>query len=155
MFIIIMNRKGYRNMAQHNPAITYTLQDFINMRNIDDMTYYNFSILEVINGVEHLDHNLVEDYLPHLLNVCETVSLSDEEYKKYKYCPDLLAYDLYGSVQLDFVILLLNDMIDPKEFNIKTVKLPYSSGLSVFLNDIYTKESSYINKNRADNNLYR
>ena len=36
-------------MAQYNPATTYTLQDFIDMRNIDDMTYYNFSILEVIN----------------------------------------------------------------------------------------------------------
>lgn len=137
-------------MAQHNPATTYTLQDFINMKNIDDMTYYNFSILEMINGVQHLDHNLVEDYLPYLNNVCETVSLSNEEYKRYKYNPDLLAYDLYGSVQLDFILLLLNDMIDPKEFDIRTIKLPYASGLNVFLNDIYTKESSYINSNRSE-----
>lgn len=142
-------------MAQHNPATTYTLQDFINMKNIDDMTYYNFSILEVINGVQHLDHNLVEDYLPHLLQTCETVSLSDTEYKRYKYNPDLLAYDLYGSVQLDFVLLLLNDMVDPKEFDVRTVKLPYASVLSTFLNDIYTKESSYIHQNRSTNKIYR
>lgn len=142
-------------MAQHNPATTYTLQDFINMRNIDDMTYYNFSILEVINGVQHLNHNLIEDYLPHLLKTCETVSLSDTEYKRYKYRPDLLAYDLYGSVQLDFILMLLNDMIDPKEFDIKTVKLPYASALNVFLNDIYSKESRYIHQNRADNKIYR
>ena len=142
-------------MAQHNPATTYTLQDFINMRNIDDMTYYNFSILEVINDVQHLDHNLVEDYLPHLNVTCETVSLSDAEFKRYKYNPDLLAYDLYGSVQLDFVLLLLNDMVDPKEFNVKTVKLPYASVLATFLNDIYGKESKYIHENRAINKIYR
>lgn len=142
-------------MAQHNPATTYTLQDFIDMRNIDDMTYYNFSILEVINGVQHLNHNLIEDYLPHLLNTCETVSLSDTEYRKYKYRPDLLAYDLYGSVQLDFILLLLNDMIDPKEFDIKTIKLPYASILNTFLNDIYSKESDYIHQNRAENKIYR
>lgn len=142
-------------MAQRNPATTYTLQDFINMKNIDDMTYYNFSILEVINGVQHLDHNLVEDYLPYLLKTCESVPLSDEEYKKYKYHPDLLAYDLYGSVQLDFILMLLNDTIDPKEFDVKIVKLPYASVLNTFLNDIYSKEAPYIHQNRADNKIYR
>ena len=50
-------------MANINPATTTTLEDFIEMRSIDEMTYYNFSILEVINGVEHLNHNLIEDYL--------------------------------------------------------------------------------------------
>ena len=142
-------------MAQHNPATTYTLQDFINMRNTDDMTYYNFSILEVIDGVQHLNHNLVEDYLHHLLVTCESVTFSDEEFKRYKYHPDLLAYDLYGSVQLDFILLLLNDAIDPKEFDVKTVKLPYASVLNTFLNDIYSKESSYIDQNRFNNKIYR
>lgn len=142
-------------MVIKNPAQTVTLEDFISYRNIDNMTYYNFSILEVINGVEHLDHNLVEDYLPHLLTTCETITFSDEEYKKYMYNPDLLAYDLYGSVQLDFIILLLNDMVDPKEFNIKSVKLPYANVLSTFLNDIYSKESNYIHQNRAENKIYR
>ena len=47
-------------MAISNPALTYTLDDFISMQIYDDMTYYNFSILEVINGVEHVDSNLGE-----------------------------------------------------------------------------------------------
>ena len=34
-------------------------------------------------------------------------SLSDDEYKKYRYSPDLLAYDIYGSVQLDFITSVL------------------------------------------------
>lgn len=135
-------------MANITPAQTYTLDQFIEMKDIDNMTYRNFSILQKIDGVEHLDHNLVEDYLEELKNVCISVALSDQEYKKYKYAPDLLAYDIYGSVQLDFIILLLNDTIDPKEFTKKTVILPYASSLSLFLDTIYSKESNYITYNR-------
>ena len=142
-------------MSMKNPALTYTLDNFIAMKKIDDMTYYNFSILEVINGVEHLDHNIVEDYLPQLQSACVPIPLTDEEYKKFKYAPDLLAYTVYGSVQLDFVILLLNDMIDSKEFDLKVVKLPYASVLAQFMSDVYSKESSYINLNRAENKIYR
>ena len=137
-------------MAIQNPALTYTLDDFISMQISDDMTYYNFSILEVIDGVEHLDSNLVEIYLEELKSQCISVQFSEEELKKYKYNADLLAYNLYGSVQLDFVILLLNDMYDPKEFTKKNIILPHSSTLSKFLNDVYSKEAGYIQQNRAD-----
>ena len=137
-------------MAISNPALTYTLDDFISMKISDDMTYYNFSILEVIDGVEHLDSNLVEIYLEELKSQCISVQFSEEELKKYKYNADLLAYDLYGSVQLDFVILLLNDMYDRKEFTKKNVILPHSSKLAKFLNDVYSKEEGYIQQNRAD-----
>ena len=81
-------------MAISNPALTYTLDDFISMKISDDMTYYNFSILEVIDGVEHLDSNLVEIYLEELKSQCISVQFSEEELKKYKYNADLLAYDL-------------------------------------------------------------
>ena len=136
-------------MANINPATTTTLEDFIEMRSIDEMTYYNFSILEVINGVEHLNHNLIEDYLEELKSACITVDLTLDQYKKYKYFPDLLSYDVYGSVQIDFIIMLLNDCIDPKEFDKKTVILPYASVLASFLNTVYSKEQLYIEENRV------
>ena len=136
-------------MANINPATTTTLEDFIEMRSIDEMTYYNFSILEVINGVEHLNHNLIEDYLEELKSACITVDLTLDQYKKYKYFPDLLSYDVYGSVQLDFIIMLLNDCIDPKEFDKKTVILPYASVLASFLNTVYSKEQLYREENRV------
>lgn len=138
----------------NDPALTYTLDDFVELQSVDNMTYYNFSILEIIDGVQHLDHNLVEDYLKELEATCVTLELSNEEMSRYRYNPDLLAYDIYGSVQLDFIILLLNDMIDPKDFDRRKLKLPYASSLSIFLNTLYSKESNYINENRANNNLY-
>ncbi len=133
-----------------SPALTYTLDDFISMKLSDDMTYYNFSILEMIDGVEHLDSNIVETYIDILKSGCMKIELSAGELKKYRYNPDLLAYDLYGSVQLDFIILILNDMYDPKEFNKTTLYLPKPNTLSKFLNAVYSKESGYLEQNRAD-----
>lgn len=136
-------------MANITPATTYTLDSFIQMKIVDDMTYYNFSILEIIDGIQHLDHNLVEDYLPELKAVCLNVKLSPKEMTRYKYNPDLLAYDIYGSVQLDFIILLLNDTFDPKEFDHNNIILPYASSLATFLNTVHSKEATYIEQNRS------
>ena len=135
---------------KNDPSLTYTLDDFVAMQMSDDMTYYNFSILEVVNSVEHLNINLVEEYSSILKDQALQVELTDEEYKKYKYCPDLLAYDVYGSVQLDFVILILNDIFDPKEFVNKTIRLVPASVLQQFLNEVYGKEYGWIQQNRAD-----
>lgn len=136
-----------------NPALTYTLDQFISMKFTDELTYYNFSIIEMVNGSKLLDHNLIEDYLPELEALCVNCELDQEQYKKYKYSPDLLAFDVYGSTQLDFVILMINDMIDPKEFDLKTIKLPYASHLKTFLSSVYNAESSYLTHNRSINGL--
>lgn len=136
-----------------NPALTYTLDQFISMKFTDELTYYNFSIIEMVNGSKLLDHNLIEDYLPELEALCVNCELDQEQYKKYKYSPDLLAFDVYGSTQLDFIILMINDMIDPKEFDLKTIKLPYASHLKTFLSSVYNAESSYLTHNRSINGL--
>lgn len=140
-------------VGTYSPDKTYTLDDFISMKITDDMTYYNFSILEVIDGVEHLNINLVEEYIDELKSICVSLQLSNRELAKYRYNPDLLAYDVYGSIQLDFIILLLNDMYDPKEFNKTSIILPRASELNNFLNRVYSKEYGYIIQNRKDNNI--
>ena len=54
---------------------------------------------------------------------------------------------------LDFLILLANDMVDPKEFDLRIVKLPFASKLVDFLNRVYGANQNYIRQNRADNGL--
>lgn len=134
----------------NNPAKTYTLEQFISMKSTDDMTYNNFSIYGVIDGQKILESNLIDEYLDELVKLSNIVQLSAEEYKKYKYSPDLLAYDVYGSVQLDFVIMAANDMIDPKDFNLKRLKLPTVSAMRTFLNEVYGANTGWISKNRYD-----
>ena len=136
-----------------DPALTYTLEDFINFGVNDEMTYRNFSILEVIDGKEFVDRNIIQDYLGELESICQRVELTDEQYKEYKYAPDLLAYRVYGSTQLDFIVMYVNGIIDPAEFNMRILKLPYASHLKTFLNLVYNAEQVYIQRNRADNGL--
>ena len=132
-----------------SPDKTYTLDDFISCQGSDDITYYNFSILEKYGGVEHLDHNLVEDYLPELMKLCVEVTLSDDEYRMYRRKPDLLAFTAYGSTQLDAFVLMMNDMVDPKDFINKKLKLPMKSDLVSFFSALYSAETGYIDFNRS------
>ena len=134
----------------NNPAQTYTLEQFISMKDTDDMTYNNFCIYGLIDGQRVLESNIIDEYLEELVKVSSIVELNTDEYKKYKYSPDLLAYDVYGSVQLDFIVLAANDMVDPKDFNRKKLKLPAVSRLRTYLNEVYSANSNWITKNRYD-----
>jgi hypothetical protein len=138
---------------QSKAAETYSVEEFIDMQRTDQMTFRNFSLFEVINNVEIYDHNLIEDYLPELDKICLTVTLNNEEQRKYRYFPDLLAYDIYGSTQLDFVILFANGIADPKEFDMPVIKVPMGSQVKTFLNSIYNSNRYYVESNKAMNGL--
>lgn len=129
-------------------AKTYTLDQFIKAQSTDDITYYNFSILEKYGNIEHLDHNLIEDYLPELLALAEEVELEGQEYTRYCRKPDLLAYYVYGSTQMDTFILMMNDMIDPKDFVNKKIKLVKRSLFVKFLSEVFSAETKYLDFNR-------
>lgn len=134
-------------------ASTYTLDQFISMQSSDQLTYKNFAILEKYNNVEYLDHNLIDDYLTEFTAISVEVELSLDQYKRYKYSPDLLSYDIYGTTQLDFVILALNDMIDPKDFIKKKIKLLYNSSMKELMSYVYNSNSGYIQLNRDENDI--
>lgn len=136
-----------------NPALTYTLDDFIALQLSDEMTYFNYSIIEKQGNYIFTDHNLIDEYIEELIKLSVNVKLSDDEYKKYRYSPDLLAYNVYGSTQLDFVILAANDMVDPQEFNLRIIKLPYNSYLKTFMSEVMTANAGYVEQNRIDNGI--
>ena len=135
-----------------NLSDEYTLEGFIDHKSTEEFSYKNFSVLAACESGEVLFtiNNVVDDYIDELLELSTEVHLSDEERRKFEYRPWLLAYDVYGSVQLDFILLLVNDMIDPKEFDRKKIKLPYASKLSRFLNSVYSGEYNYIAMNRSE-----
>ncbi len=134
-------------------AKTHTIEEFIDKKFEDQLTYRNFSIVDYSDGIELIDRNLISEYLPILLRACTNYSFTAREYRKYKYCPDLLSYDLYGTTQLDFLLMMLNDMVDPKEFTMKIIKLPDVRILRTALSDILSVNSGFIEQNRSDHNL--
>ena len=139
--------------TKHDPAVTYTLSDFVEMGSQDELTYSNFAILRYKMQTEFAEQNILDYYLQELKNLCIKVTeFTEEEIVKYKYAPDMLAYYLYGSTQLDFIILLCNGIIDPKEFDFKRnyLLLPRASILNEFLSRVYNTESTWLDINRSE-----
>ena len=146
---------SFTSQTTNDASLTHTLPEFIEVGSSnDEQTYYNFSIFERSNGVLLLDRNVIDDYIEVLNAMCIDCELSDDEIKLYKYRPDLLAYDVYKSTQLDFIILKANDMASYKEFNRKTIKLPYASQMKAFLSAVYNAEYGYLGQNRLELGLY-
>ncbi len=128
-----------------------TLQKFMTGKYKNQISYNNLSILETSESKEIFFsiHNLVDDYIDDILPLCEEVHLSQSEIIKYQYRPWLLAYDVYHEQEVYWLILVLNDMPSPNDFeDIETLKLPYVNDLSKILSMIYESEITYIARNR-------
>ena len=75
--------------------LAISVQDFIALRSSDEITYYNYSILEYLNGFDMFLTNLLYDYQDELDEIAVTVSLTPIEKAKYRYKPYLFEYDVY------------------------------------------------------------
>ena len=128
---------------------TITVQDFIAMRSSDEITYYNFSIVEYLNGYDMFITNLLYDYDEEFQDLVVYIKLTDVEKLKYRYKPYLFAYDLYGSREISFIIMMLNGIIDPKEFDFDKIKVIRYNSLSTVLNRIAAVNELFMNKNKA------
>lgn len=128
---------------------TYTVQDFISLRTSDEITYYNYSILEYLNGFDMFVTSLLYDYDDELQEMAVTVNLTEKERIKYRYKPYLFAYDVYGSSEMEFLIMMLNGIIDPKEFDFNKIKAIPPNKLTETLGRIDSVNETYMNNNRA------
>lgn len=144
-----------RMISTNSPDMTSTIEEYIaSGSGTPTITWYNYSILQPENTTDNKVqiqfelYNLVDDYLDIFEDAASKVTMTQKEQQKYFYNPELLAYDLYGSTEFDFLILKINGIIDPKEFDIPDVKLIPKSTLVRICSDIYNSERSYIKENR-------
>lgn len=130
---------------------TYTIEQFIQLDANDKIQFDTLSLFEKNNdGIYFPIYNVINDYIDELKSVCAIGVMSDKDFNRYKYKPKLLAYDLYGSQELFFIILSLNDMSNVKEFTKKKVKLLRKEYINDILSYIYNSEKNIIIKNREN-----
>ena len=98
----------------------------------------------VSNGTYATILNVVNDYISEMSSVAVTVELTTEQQFTYFYKPKLLCYDMYGNPELYFIILLLNDMADVKEFTKPKIKMLRKDHMSMLLTNIYNAERAAI-----------
>lgn len=132
------------------PSEAHTISEFIQVGNQNraKIGYSDLSYIENRDGMEYVVKNIMEDYIYEFKRYSKEIRLSDEEKYKYRYNPKKLAYDLYGSTRVYYVILLMNDMCDVHQFNLKNKKLLLLSPeqLSNFLSSIYKSDQNSIAK---------
>lgn len=116
------------------------------------LIYNNLALLRrLINNDYNIDcpeDNVIYDYLSELKNATIKVELSNAQYLKYKYRPDLLSYDMYGTPIFEYVILALNDIISPKYFTKKKIYMIPEEYMDMLIGEIYDAEKDYITFNR-------
>ena len=123
------------------PSNSYTVEQFIALGRGVSITYDAFSYKEILsNGTESSVLNVINDYLTEINDYVVEVHLDNDEYRKYRYKPKLLCNDIYGNPELYFIILLINDMADVKEFNKRTFKMLSRDNMSLLTSYIYNAE---------------
>ena len=138
-------------MANNNdPNTMHTMEEFISVGKSEAaMSYYQTSILDGgDNGILYAINNVLFDYIDELKEIREPVKLTPQQYSVYKYDGvNLLAYDIYGNRELAFIILAINGVYDPKDFDMNPLYLIKKDNLTKICNAIYNAEQDYLDWN--------
>lgn len=127
------------------PENTTTIEELIDSGKGITISYFNLSFLDMVNNGTWVSVlNVISDYITELNSVSVNVELTQEQQQVYFYKPKLLCSDIYGNPELYFIILLMNDMADVKEFCKTKIKMLKKDHMSTLLTYIYNAEKSYI-----------
>ena len=129
----------------------YTISNYIKSYKEESLSFPSLHLKEVdskINGdkIILLSDSILDKYSDVLNEYLSIKTLSDAEYNRYQYNPKLLSYDLYGTVELWFLLLYANQLYSVTQFNINPVKI-YSSNIIRVLQSIINLEKATIDAN--------
>ena len=123
------------------PQNTTTIEEFVESGKGVAISHFNLSFTDILsNGTYVSVLNAVNDYMNELKNASVTVELTREQQQAYFYKPKLLCYDVYGNPELYYIILLMNDMADVKEFTKPKIKMLKKEHMSELMGYIYNAE---------------
>lgn len=98
-------------------------------------------VVVIMNAIFERYYNLMLDY-------AVDIELTNEDYFKYRFKPRVMSTDLYGTPELHFLLLRLNNMVSVTQFDVKELKV-FSPDIVNVLNEISIHEYD----NYVDNEL--
>lgn len=131
--------------------------DFAQIQTLDDLieagTKSDYALPLIVMKVKEsdltfLDYLCYDKYKNLIEAKCQTITLSDEEWRTYCYKPDLMSMKLYKTPNLSHLILFLNGGSIYK-FRKKTVTLLPANQINDFLQTIILHESDRITRNNT------
>lgn len=108
-------------------AIT-TVEDFIQEYDVETIRMDTVFLRQVFweKGMEHklvvAESALIDKYLEEIEQHKTAITLSTTEYYKYRYNPKLMAYDVYGTTELWFLLMAANELYSVIDFDLRVVK---------------------------------
>ena len=132
---------------------TYTTSDYIDAIHNENITVQNLHFQEMIGeGAVKLlvnDLSVLRLYHKELVEESRYVTLSNTEKLKYFYKPWLYCYDVYGTTELWFELLDLNQLRSFTEFNHETFRV-FNPNILSKLKSIMDLESEVIGINASE-----
>lgn len=129
----------------NNPEYTSTIKEYIQSEPTVNINCDSFNIYDKIDGLSIISYNVLNDYKKELLDASFFADFTDNiDYQYYRYRPKLLSYDLYGTTELFFILLFINDIYDVKDFDRKTIRIIKKDKLSSILSYIYSSNKSSV-----------
>lgn len=126
-----------------------TLQDYIRYGKTSSFSIPLVTTHTKNGKVIHLDELAYSKYDNILMKSSETVTLTTDEFNRFRYNPQLLSVYLYNTPNLDHLILYLNRCSE-FEFDRKRIRLiPYSM-ITGLLKHILSHEENDIKKSQTE-----
>ena len=94
------------------------------------------------------DHNILTKYYDVIKQFIVTYEMTNEEYQLYKYQPKKFCYDKYGTPELAYSLLYINNMISVIEFTKQKIKV-FSSDILDVVNELFDILEDDLKTNRT------
>lgn len=125
-----------------------SIQEFITMKPANNSDFHAYAYYMKSSSQGSLEipfRNLITtDYLDDFKKEAYKITLTAEEFRKYKYKPKLLAHDIYGNSEFHYIILAINGLYSIKDFTKKTIYLIPKKELLRLLEYVYASNKQYI-----------
>lgn len=127
------------------PQNTFTIEQFINCQSDTNVCYNNLSFIDQYDNIKYNTYNVLSDYIDEIReDYCVKIKLDDTQMLRYKYRPKLLCYDIYGSAELAFIIMIINDICDVKQFTKNGLLMPSKDNMNLITKYIYNSNKNSI-----------
>ena len=143
-------------MNRANSSNIWTLSDFISEYSIEDLRIDAFYLQQVFWDKNKMTHKVVvnensiaDKYVNELEENKHIVELTTKEYYKYRYNPKLLSYDIYGTTELWFFILMANELYSISEFDLRKVVL-FDTAIITKLNRMLEMDAEFLEINSME-----
>lgn len=141
-------------MAQEfQPYLTTSVDKFIEEGKSLDISESKMAFKERVDGTIVIPvHNVITQNVSAIRSHITEYTMDDDEFQTYKYQPKLFCYEMYGTPELAYSLLYINNMISLTEFTKKTIKI-FTEDIMDVINELMSLSEKDLERNKINAGL--